>query len=162
MSNRIKTSSVIALAALFLCLPFHVIAIPSFLESWRNLYPNSSSGERNCQLCHVQESGDEPWNSYGFEIRDAYLTLFGSTDIDAAIEFVEDSDSDRDPQSLSNLQEIELGLDPGWAPGPINIWIYKNGDAIGGKLPPFAELSTTEETCFPIIAKNRAVTLVCL
>ena len=124
------------------------------------------SADRGCQLCHVNLDGGEPWNLYGFEIRDNYIELFASNDIKGAIESIESNDSDSDPQGRSNLEEIQLNPDPGWSPGPTNTWIYKDGLAIEAQFPPFSEPSLLndggDELCLPIITHAARVPVVCL
>ncbi len=148
-----------------LCLVFlmsqQVFAREEILDTWKTLYPASSSGERRCQLCHAQAAGGEPWNAYGYEIRFNFINIYASSDIVSAIRDTEPNNSDSDPNNLSNLEEINLNLDPGWAPGPVNVHIFKNGDVLRNQLPPFAERDINT-WCFPIVASNGAVMVICL
>lgn len=140
----------------------NLVAIPLFLQEWKTIYAESSSSDRACQLCHVRAEGGEPWNAYGFEIRDAYIELFGSTQIGLAIRAVESNNSDRDSNNQSNLEEINLNLDPGWNINNDNVWIFKNGDAIKGKPFPFVIPALNQQFCFPIKGKDSSVSLICL
>ncbi len=139
---------------------------PEFLEEWRESYPDSKSGDRQCQVCHANENGFEPWNTYGFEIRSNFIELYSSSDIKAAIASVENNNSDNDPRSLSNLEEIQQGLDPGWTSGPTNSLIFKNGDAFLNQLPPSFDrpVDTLLESslCFPVTSTNIKIVLICL
>jgi len=50
-------------------------ALEIFLEQWRDFYPQSTSSEIRCQLCHVQRSGGDPWNAYGRDIRNFFTVI---------------------------------------------------------------------------------------
>ena len=45
------------------------VARPSILAAWQSAYPASDSDLVNCQLCHQNTSGGNPWNAYGWNIR---------------------------------------------------------------------------------------------
>ncbi len=153
-------SAAITIALLVAC--DTTFASPQFLAEWKNIYPSSVSSQRNCQLCHANAEGGEPWNPYGFEIRDIYLEQFGSTQISLAIRSVEQNNSDNDPQGRSNIEEIKAGSDPGWAIEPINRWIFKNGDTFSDRHFPFESTSDLEPFCILIKNNTENYSFVCL
>ncbi len=153
-------SAAITIALLVACNT--TFASPQFLAEWKNIYPFSLSSQRNCQLCHANAEGGEPWNPYGFEIRDIYLEQFGSTQISLAIRSVEQNNSDNDPQGRSNIEEINAGSDPGWAIEPINRWIFKNGDVFTNKPSPFSAPASSEELCLLLTHSNGNASFICL
>lgn len=114
------------LALLIACLPRVASALPDILAEWRNLYPASGSDDIDCQLCHVNPSGNTPWNAYGIEIMEVYWAG-GRSNIVEAIEIVEDFDSDGD--GVSSIDEISANGQPGWRPGTANT--HYDGQEIG-------------------------------
>lgn len=137
-----------------------------FLATWKRIYPDSSSSKRECQLCHQRKDGGDGWNAYGITIRFALLDIFGGFDIDAAIVEVQHENADLDSAGLTNLQEIEMGLDPGWVAGNNNEIVFKNFQILLNQPPPFADVdgaSVNEEiNCFPIKLLNDQAVLICL
>lgn len=137
-----------------------------FLQAWKERYPNSASSDRGCQLCHQQTNGGDGWNSYGISVRFLFLEAFQGFDIDSAFEFTEQENSDRDDMGLTNLQEINRGLDPGWIRGRLNPIYFKNGDLLEKQAPPFqdvdAGISDNEAFCFAIKTSEERVALICL
>jgi parallel beta-helix repeat protein len=102
----------------------------------------SPSGEEaGCRLCHVNANGNDPWNGYGWDIRDAQrdtsCDLDGDDFVDNEEAFycVEGENSDGDGSDYTNLQEIVLGTQPGWTAGPNNTWYDDLGES-AGHLPP--------------------------
>lgn len=91
-----------------LLLPFsQVHAASSYLGSWSSLYPNSSSDNSGCQLCHGAST--QQLNTYG---RDMCLLSGG---VSGRIQAIQNQDSDGD--GSSNLQEINANTQPGWTSG---------------------------------------------
>lgn len=97
---------------------FSVLSEPFFLDQWREKYPNSSSGDINCQLCHQSQLGSSPWNGYGWDIKTEFN--INGRDIQLAFSHVEQINSDQDEQGRSNLQEINSNSQPGWELGLTN------------------------------------------
>jgi len=114
LALRVTRTQAFVLVITVLSVNFSANARPDILQAWEQRYPNSASNRRDCQLCHQHTYGGDGWNSYGFNIRFQLNEVFGSVDINAAFEAVEKFNSDGDAQGLNNLEEIELGLDPGW------------------------------------------------
>jgi len=140
------------------------IALPIFLDEWRKVYPDSNSDRTECQLCHLSESGDEPWNAYGFDIREEYIRL-SRLNMRAAITGVETINSDGDPEGLSNLMEIEQSLDPGWKLGDQNIVFFRDRSSALFS-PPISNVdqvsSSDTDFCFVIANTIGKVVSICL
>ena len=141
------------------------VAVPEFLASWKVRYPESNSSNRNCQLCHYNVNGGDGWNSYGWDIRGIYI-LGGRVNIDGAFTEAEIFNSDCDPLNCdpsnpSNLTEIMQGLDPGWAPGPVNLIFFEDNTFIENRPPPFTERANEPESCFPVVTQQKRISLVC-
>lgn len=137
-----------------------------FLTAWESIYPESTSGERGCQLCHQSSSGGDGWNSYGITVRSALRDIYGGFDINAAIIEVEQENADLDSQGLTNRQEIEQGLDPGWVAGNKNDITFKSFEVIFNQPAPFSDvdggLIDEELLCFPVKEKKGTLAVVCL
>jgi hypothetical protein len=84
-------------------------ALNSFLKSWEGHYPDTTSSDAGCALCHGSSTSN--LNSYG---RDMCLAFDGSRpdDIIASLQAIESLDSDGDGNS--NLVEILADAQPGW------------------------------------------------
>lgn len=123
------------LALLFLSSPSW--AISNFLDKWRKQYNKSSSGDINCQLCHINREGGSPWNAYGRQLRNIFLDLDVSTrTIEQAFIFSENLNADEDTPALTNLQEISANTQPGWKSGQTNIAYGRNDAIVGMFFPP--------------------------
>ena len=83
------------------------LALGSYLSSWEAIYPNSTSDNISCQLCH-QSNLAFNFNPYGNAISNANGTL---TD---RIRAVEGQNSDNDPGGFTNIEEIDANTQPGW------------------------------------------------
>ena len=83
------------------------LALGSYLSSWGEIYPYSTSGNISCQLCH-QSNFAFNFNPYGDAISNANGTL------DDRIRAVESQDSDSDPGGFTNIEEINANTQPGW------------------------------------------------
>jgi len=121
-------------------------ALQSFLTQWQNIsYPSSSSDDAQCQLCHVNSNGGQPWNAYGWQIRAEYRS--NGFDIAQAISnAAQPNNSDNDPCtpdanamppiSCDNLDEITAGTQPGWTIGENNTHYFSGGSTTTNNLPP--------------------------
>lgn len=112
-------------------------ARPTILADWQARYPGSLTEDTvQCQLCHQNAGGKEPWNDYGWAVRVNVVDLGMSND--AAFTAVEGGNSDADPFSSTNVAEIEANTQPGWTPGPNNTIHYMDGTFTTGQVPPVA------------------------
>lgn len=127
-------------------------AWPSILNQWQALYPSSQSDTnasgQGCMLCHVEPNGGQPWNPYGWEIRQRIPQFMG--DVNAAILASAPFDSDRNPKSWSNLLEITLGTQPGWTPGPNNVRFFESS-VTTGHLPDDGLLGSLDPAQSPMV-----------
>lgn len=127
-------------------------ALPTFLEDWRDKYPDSLSDDigggqdGGCQLCHQNSGGGNGWNSYGWDLRTAYRT--NNFDFNLALDLVEFNDQDNDPAGATAFDEIELNRQPGWTAGAFNTVFFSNSDAELNQLPP-PNLPTTTDYDLP-------------
>lgn len=108
-----------------------------FLTTWRGIYPSStSSGAVGCATCHVGTGGGNPWNAYGWSVRQAYIAG-GRSNITTAIQSVEGNDADGD--GSTNIIEITANTLPGWTKGNNNSSFFSNNTITTGNPP----ISTT-------------------
>ena len=51
------------------------IAFPKTFNDWQARYnpPSATADNAACQTCHVQTNGGDPWNGYGWDIRNARI-----------------------------------------------------------------------------------------
>lgn len=118
-------------------------AFPAKLQAWQQRYGAiSASGDRaSCQLCHGNENGGSPWNSYGWDLllaaenTDCDLDGNGSVSDGEALYCVELEDSDGDGGGADNITEIGLGSQPGWALGSTNDLYTRAGVTSGVSAP---------------------------
>jgi parallel beta-helix repeat protein len=130
-------------------------AFPGGLIDWQNRYGAVSSAGDNaqCQLCHVEANGGDPWNGYGWDIRDALddpgcdLNENGDVSNDEAFFCVELLNSDGDGSGFDNAFEINVetepgvfGTQPGWTNGPFNIYYNRDGTTDTGQPPPMNDI----------------------
>ena len=104
---------------------------------WRSMYPDSTSDQISvdgCQLCHRDDSGGNPWNGYGWRIRQVFNNNGG--DIADAIQEAENVDSDADTSNRSSIDEINYNFQPGWTAGANNTIYFENGTTLENQLPP--------------------------
>jgi hypothetical protein len=102
--------------------PSTALAFPNIANDWEDYYGpggtsgigsnsminmNDATGSR-CQVCHVESNGGEPWNAYGWALREAGA----GGDAVAAFMAVEGEDSDGNGDT--NLEEIASDAQPGW------------------------------------------------
>lgn len=112
-------------------------AIPTFLDSWRTEYPNSSSADVSCQLCHLQREGGSPWNAYGNDLRHIFNGLdIATRSIEDAFRMAEELNSDNDSPATSNIDEISANQQPAWRAGRVNLAFDRNGQEVGIFFPP--------------------------
>jgi hypothetical protein len=134
-----------------------VSALPPFLNEWRDQYPDSSTddnlsngGASSCQVCHVSPSGDEPWNDYGWSVRQEYFS--NGENIVAAILTVQALNPDMDPMGCSSVAEIDASTQPGWTDGPNNTSHFEDGSTQDNQEPPADALGDMDPStsCCPV------------
>ena len=114
------------------------------LNAWQGRYnpPSTSGDDASCQLCHVDANGGDPWNGYGWAIREALANPIcdvngnGTVSNDEAFFCVELDNSDNDGSGNDNATEIGLNTQPGWTNGAFNDHYFRSGLISGGHLPP--------------------------
>jgi len=118
-----RNSLALLLGALLVLGAVEAGAFGQGLQDWQDTYGGiSASGDNaQCQLCHRDANGGSPWNGYGWDIREALADLACDGDNDGdvsneeAFACVESLNSDLDTGFNSNLAEIQLSTQPGWA-----------------------------------------------
>ena len=104
-----------------------LFANPVLFGEWQAKYPESKSDDNaGCQLCHLNPGGNQPWNSYGFDLRTAYRA--NSFDFDRAMDLVQFTNSDESEPAADNLEEILANFQPGWADGATNTVYWVDND----------------------------------
>ncbi len=134
MNSKIWHASAVS-AGLLLIANQTSFGFGGFLTTWSGIYPTSTSDDAvGCATCHVGTGGGNPWNAYGWSVRQAYR---GSANfsITTAIQLVEGNDADGD--GSSNLIEITANTLPGWTKGNNNSSFFSSG-AITTGLPPIS------------------------
>jgi hypothetical protein len=141
-----------------------VSAFPQSLNAWEERYGAGSDSGANaeCQLCHVEVNGGDPWNGYGWDIRDALedddcdLNGNGVVSNDEAFWCVEllnsDGNTDGDGNPIDNVFEIGVSTQPGWTDGAANTFYFKSGLTSTGNPPPAgigANAYATPSWCAP-------------
>ena len=140
VDSTIGLSLLLLLGFLMLGFSSLVIARPDIQSSWSNKYPNSTSDDMGCQLCHQSAGGGSPWNAYGWELRSVYNS--NGFDIDAAFDTVRNLDLDGDPLNATVLDDIRADLQPGWTVGANNTIYPAMGAPITGQPPPMPPATT--------------------
>jgi hypothetical protein len=110
-------------------------AFPQTQNDWQGRYGAASASGDNaqCQLCHANANGGDPWNGYGWDLRDALVDfacdLNADGDVSNAEAFfcVELDNSDGDGSGFDNVTEIGLSTQPGWTEGNTNTLFFKSG-----------------------------------
>jgi len=106
-----------------------LFANPVLFGEWQARYPESQSDDiAGCQLCHLNPGGNQPWNSYGWDLRTAYIE--NDFDFDVAMQMVEFINSDGSVPAADNLEEILSNFQPGWADGEVNSVYSVDGDEL--------------------------------
>jgi parallel beta-helix repeat protein len=124
-------------------LPASATAFPGTLNDWNARYGAvSASGDNaKCQLCHADASGGDPWNAYGWDIKEAKADLAcdlggdGKVSNAEAFYCVEMLNSDLDGSNYDNLFETGVSRQPGWTQGPNNT-LYSRSGTTPNQLPP--------------------------
>ena len=120
---------------ILLFIPLTANARPSFPNTWQTTYPASESyNNSGCQLCHQNDGGGNGWNAYGWAIRTSINDEGNS--IENALAAVEGNNSDLDSTDASNLTEINLSTQPGWATGAVNTIYFQDGSELTNQNPP--------------------------
>jgi len=153
--------------AVVLTTPQAASAWPGILIEWQNIYPGSLTDDNviagsitGCQVCHVNNSGSEPWNGYGWEIR--RLMQSGLSTHDAIIK-AELWDSEDNPSSWANLTEVNGNTQPGWTPGNNNTWYYGDNSTTLGQPPPagIGALDPATSPMTPMCDPGTGVVMAC-
>ena len=115
---------------------------PFYLGTWQGIYPSSMSDDNvdngtgaSCQLCHRDDNGGDPFNAYGWELKEEFEILF---DMSAAI--VASASVDSDGDGTSNGDEIAADTQPGWTDGANNTIYFEDGSTQSNQSPPGAIL----------------------
>lgn len=146
-----RYSTRLSLAMCLMVSATSALAFPFILGDWQDQYPDSSSDtitENGCQLCHVNANGGDPWNAYGWSIRQALQGLNVSNQ--QAFEDVEFDNQDADdPIGANSFDEILGNFQPGWNAGDNNSHFFKNGSVTTGMSAPDLSLVTSTALDFP-------------
>ena len=101
----------ITLCAFALLIAGEARAFNSYLTTFKNTYPSSTTGNASCVTCHGTKadgsSDTGTWNGYGAAVRAATGANFA-----ARLAAVESLDSDG--EGHTNRQEIDASAQPGW------------------------------------------------
>ncbi|NIT28630.1 MAG: DUF11 domain-containing protein, partial [Candidatus Aminicenantes bacterium] len=84
----------------------------------------------NCQLCHRDVGGGNPWNGYGWDLRQN----------DRDFSAIEGLNSDSDLGGFSNFDEICVNTQPGWNADGTNLAFFKNSTTQPATPPAGIEL----------------------
>lgn len=100
-----------------------------------------------CQLCHVDDTGEPPFNGYGWAVFNAIADLdncdsdvSGVVSNEEAFACIEDQDSDADPDGVDNIGEIQAGTQPGWTVGRNNTLYPTISAPIPNQPPPSEDI----------------------
>lgn len=127
--------------ALLLMRSSSAFAFPAILDDWSTYYPESTADDIGCQLCHANaELGGEPWNAYGWAIRDELQDM--NTSNEEAFSLVEFDNSDADSLGIENFQEFIRNFQPGWREGNNNTHFFKDGGTLNNQAPPATPATT--------------------
>ena len=141
---RVETTFLAGMGAVLMLTATQAGAFPQTLNAWQDRYnPPSLSGDNaDCQLCHVEANGGNPWNGYGWDLRDALADLGcdlngnGVVSNEEAFFCVELDNSDNDGSGVDNVTEIGLDTQPGWTNGPNNSYFFRSGEIALDNPPP--------------------------
>ena len=138
---------------LLIVFSFPAYALQTFLDEWRDYYPNSNSDDSACQLCHVNPTGNSPWNAYGITVRNVLegLNALGGgatqAQLQQAFSLIEEENLDSDPSGATSLTEIDNSYQPGWTDGANNTITFVdnlgNKSTLDNQLPPVINSSAT-------------------
>jgi parallel beta-helix repeat protein len=140
----LRSSFAVVLAAFLVLTATEAAARQGILEDWQARYGAASPSGDNaqCQLCHVDANGGDPWNGYGWDIDGALgdpacdINMDGDVSNDEAFFCVELLNSDGDGSGVDNVMEIGVGTQPGWTEGAFNTWYFRSGLTSLNQLPP--------------------------
>ncbi|MBS3954710.1 MAG: PKD domain-containing protein [Methylomicrobium sp.] len=108
-STMLRTLTSALMTAGLLAVVSPAQALNKYLQTWQTAYPNSSSDNADCNLCHGTSTSN--LNTYGKDL----CISFGSSipaDITQNLKGIEVSDSDG--EGNDNLTEINANAQPGW------------------------------------------------
>jgi len=139
-----RSSFAVVLAACLVVMATQALAFRGVLQDWQSRYgATSPSGDNaDCQLCHVDANGGDPWNGYGWDIGGALndpgcdFDNSGEVNPDEAFFCLELVNSDGDGSDYDNVTEIGLGTQPGWTNGEFNTYYFRSGQTLANQLPP--------------------------
>lgn len=136
-----------------------------YLDQWETIYPQSSSSDSGCQLCHQSPSGGDGWNQYGSAIRPIFLDIRasnGGDDLAAlalALSEVE-ANLNQDFELAGGptfLDEIRYNTQPGWIDTAVNTITFRDSSFIVDQVPPSYPLTAqTENDLLVTVAENPA------
>ncbi|MDG1905943.1 MAG: PQQ-dependent sugar dehydrogenase [Arenicella sp.] len=142
-----------------------LITLPAYarldiLGIWQVLYPDSNAvdiGGSGCQICHQSAMGNEPWNAYGWGIRERIHSGFT---IEQSIRFV--GGEDPDGNNVESIDEISNDFQPGWTAGNNNTIYCESvmamnpcsGSATLPNQPPPDPLPESTALDFPLAVNN--------
>ncbi len=116
-SPLLRTLTSAAVTAGLLAAVTPALALNQFLKDWQDTYPNSTTGDASCALCHG--TANTNLNAYGKALCDAFGGSLPA-DIVPALEAIEGLNSDLDPDGSSNIVEIDADAQPGWTEVAVN------------------------------------------
>ncbi|MEM7539646.1 MAG: PQQ-dependent sugar dehydrogenase, partial [Chloroflexota bacterium] len=105
--------------------PQHAAATPNFFVEWRDtIYTQTQGnlGNTGCRLCHLNTSGGDGWNAYGWSLRER-IRNEGMT-FAQAVAAVESLDADGN--GVTNIDEINSQGQPGWTNGNTNTIYFRD------------------------------------
>jgi len=82
----------------------------------------------------------------------------------ASIRFIENLNSDQDPDNVDNKIEIDSQLYPGWVNTETNIIYFKDGTFLSNQAPPQREglSDLAEPLCFPVVTQSGSASIICI
>jgi hypothetical protein len=120
-TGEIKRFRPLIVAFLILVTAGYLLSTSTYYNTWGTLYPASASRTNaGCQLCH--DAGQNVLNGYGHAIQQQ-----AGTSVAARIQAVAGLNSDSDPGSFTNLQEINANTQPGWTVGTNTVYDIATG-----------------------------------
>jgi hypothetical protein len=143
VNTALRTVLGLGIVAIGSAMPTDALAKPIAPRAFCNVYadaPECMGRIVSCEKCHTSTQ-PVTWNDYGGALYAALAGKNFENNLVEALADVEDLDSDGD--GLTNLEEIELGTDPGdplssWMPRPEPMGDGNPRYAVGGYDPMFA------------------------
>lgn len=99
-----------------------VYAYSAYADGFASLYGSAvgttfaNATPDGCQVCHTRDDGGG-LNDYGNDFRAENPSRTDTNSIRDALLAIEDIDSDGDPGSYTNIEEIDANAQPGWVEG---------------------------------------------